>query len=76
MLSIYTSLPCLAQEILMMSHNDVMIVCSIFWQENYHACTLQLPMFICKYASIHVGSPYYYKSSEPHRLLSNPFPSL
>ena len=30
MLSLYSSLPSLVQEILMMSHNDVMIVCSIF----------------------------------------------
>ena len=30
MLSLYSSLPFSAQEILMMSHSDVMIVCSIF----------------------------------------------
>ena len=30
MLSLYSSLPFLAQEILMTSHSDVMIVCSIF----------------------------------------------
>ena len=30
MLSLYSSLPFLAQEILMMSHSDVLIVCSIF----------------------------------------------
>ena len=30
MLSLYSSLPFLAREILMMSHSDVMIICSIF----------------------------------------------
>ena len=68
---IYTSLPCLAQEILMTSHNDVMFIWSIFQWENHHTCALKPSLFICKYTSIHIGIPCYYKCSEPHRLLSN-----
>ena len=73
MLSLYTFLPHLACEILMMSHSDVMIICSTFQQENHHAWALEPSLFICKYAGIHVGTPCCYESSKPHRLLSNPF---
>ena len=41
--------------------------------ENHCACALELPWFICKCTGIHIGIPYYYKSSDPHHLFSNPF---
>ena len=43
-----------------------------FWWENHCACALVLPWFVCKCARVHVGIPYYYKSSEPRHLFSNP----
>ena len=67
-------IPSLLQHKRLLWHHIVMSWSSapFFWQENHWACTLVLPWFICKCASIHVRIPYYYKSSKPHRLFFNP----
>ena len=43
-----------------------------FQWENHCTCALVLPWFICKCTSIHFRIPYYYESSKPHCLFSNP----
>ena len=68
MLSFYTSLPLSHKRILVTSHNDVTIVCSIdLVGKALHMCR-QSTKFICAPAGIHAKLTESYGDSKPRRL--------
>ena len=66
--------PSLLQHQRVLWHHIVMSWSSVqfFQWKNHCTCALVPSRFVCEYAGVHVGIPYYYESSEPRRLFSNP----